>query len=194
MKRALITLVILLTAFELYSQNVDEFYSTSSRINRAGMMVLGGWAIGNMAYGGYSTLKFDDERKYFGQMNIMWNVVNAGIAGIALYQLYNTDISMFTPEQMISEHNKTQNLYLINAGLDILYMAGGLYMIHASKSSEKHQFRLKGYGQSVILQGGFLFAFDLVMYFIQRNHISSYDLPFQSMALSPKGFSIGFTF
>jgi hypothetical protein len=194
MKRALITIVFIIAAFELYSQNVDEFYLTSSKVNRTGMMVLGGWALGNMAYGGFSSLKYDDERKYFGQMNAMWNVVNAGIAGIALYQLHSTNISILTPEQMVNDHIKTQNLYLINAGLDILYMAGGLYMTHASKSSEKHQLRLKGYGQSVILQGGFLFTFDLVMYFIQRNHIGNFELPFQSMTLSTNGFSIGFTF
>ncbi|PKP38922.1 MAG: hypothetical protein CVT98_04200 [Bacteroidetes bacterium HGW-Bacteroidetes-15] len=194
MKRALFTIIVLLFATELFSQNIEEFYSTSTRINRTGMMVLGGWAISNMAYGAYGNWKFDDERKYFGQMNMMWNLVNAGIAGFALYQFHNTDISLLSPEQMVNNHTKTQNLYLINAGLDILYMAGGFYMIHASKNNEKHQFRLKGYGQSVILQGGFLFAFDLVMYAIQRNHIGNFDLPVKTLAISPYGLSLGFTF
>jgi hypothetical protein len=34
----------------------------------------------------------------------------------------------------------------------------------------KKQDLLKGYGNSVILQGGFLMIFDLVMWGIQRNH------------------------
>lgn len=194
MKKIIVLVSIILVAGALQAQSVDDFYSASNRINQAGMLVLGGWAISNMAYGGYGWSKYNDERKYFGQMNVMWNIVNASIAGFALYQFHNTDIASLTTEQMIANHNKTQNLYLFNAGLDVLYMAGGAYMINVSRRSEKYGNLLKGYGQSVILQGGFLFAFDLVMYFIQRNHINSFDLSQKSIALTPNGINLSFVF
>lgn len=177
---------------DIVAQDFVDFYSKSNNINRTGMLVLGGWALSNIAYGGYGNLKYDNERKYFNQMNMMWNFVNVGIAGFALYQSFSTDFSLLTQEQMINNHTNTQNLYLINAGLDILYMAGGWYMINASNSSEKNQMRLKGYGQSVILQGGFLFAFDLVMYAIQRNHLDNFNTSLSGLTVNPMG--IGFTF
>ncbi|MDR9407460.1 MAG: hypothetical protein RI573_01330, partial [Balneolaceae bacterium] len=36
----------------------------------------------------------------------------------------------------------------------------------------KENNRLTGYGQSLILQGGFLFAFDTVLYFLNRSESS----------------------
>jgi len=55
----------------------------------------------------------------------------------------------------------------MNTGLDVGYMLGGLYLIERSKNAEKKPERLKGFGKSIILQGAFLFAFDLTAYFIQ---------------------------
>lgn len=194
MKKIIVLVSFVIVAGAIQAQSVDDFYSTSKSINRTGMLVLGGWAISNMVYGGYGWSKYNDERKYFGQMNLMWNIVNASIAGFALYQFHNTDIASLTTEQMISNHNKTQNLYLFNTGLDILYMAGGAYMINASKRSEKYGDLLKGYGQSVILQGGFLFVFDLAMYLIQRNHINTFNFSQNSVAITPTGFNLSFVF
>jgi hypothetical protein len=45
-------------------------------------------------------------------------------------------------------------------------MGAGLLMRHFSSNSEKRGDLLKGYGNAVILQGGFLLVFDMAMYFI----------------------------
>ena len=42
-------------------------------------------------------------------------------------------------------------------------------MRHLSANTEKRGEMLKGYGNSVILQGGFLLVFDMLMYFIMRD-------------------------
>jgi hypothetical protein len=63
-----------------------------------------------------------------------------------------------------------QNIFIFNAGLDVGYMAIGLYLMERSKNASKNQDLLKGYGSSLILQGGFLFAFDLVMYFVHKSN------------------------
>lgn len=176
----------------IQGQTVEEIFNQSNKINRTGMLVLGGWALSNIAYGGYGSLKFSEEKKYFSQMNMMWNLVNAGIAGYALYQFGNTDFSVLSPNQMVSKHNQTQNLYLINAGLDVIYMAGGAYLIRASKNSTNHHHRLLGYGQSVVVQGGFLFVFDLAMYFIQRNH--GFEAAKHAVSISPAGVTLSLSF
>lgn len=178
-------LVALLFGLSLTAQGNTEVFKTSSDINRTGMMFLGGWALANFAYGGYEWGTNSGSRKYFGQMNVMWNIVNVSIAGFALYQNYTTDFSLLTPEAMHSKHNQTTNLYLINAGLDILYAAGGWYMIHAASKRNKYSDLLKGYGNSVILQASFLFAFDMIMFFIQKNISPNFNIPLHSFAVSP---------
>jgi hypothetical protein len=189
----LIALLTIGTASLAFSGNPEDLFAKHNRINHSGMLVLGGWAIANMTQGAIGNFKYTDERKYFGQMNFMWNIVNLGIASFALYQISSTDISSLSVDQMALKYNKSQNLYLINAGLDILYMAGGLFMINASKKYQKNELMLKGYGQSVILQGGFLFAFDLAMYFIQNKHIGNFRSSISSLSIYPNGFKIDLT-
>lgn len=184
----------LLYASTLFAQNSTDAFTISSNTNKTGMLVLSGWALTNFVYGGYGWAKHNDSRKYFGQMNVMWNVVNAGIAGFALYQHFTTDFSILSSQEMLSKHSQTMNLYLINAGLDVLYAAGGWYMIQASLKNEKYSDLLKGYGQSVILQASFLFTFDLAMYFIQLNNSSNFNIPLQSFALGVNGISFTIAF
>jgi hypothetical protein len=184
----LIALLTIGTVSLAFGENPEDLFAKHNRINRSGMLVLGGWAIANMTQGAIGNFKYTDERKYFSQMNLMWNVVNVGIASYAIYQINSMDIASLSPEQMAQKFTQSQNLYLINSGLDILYMAGGLFMINASKKSVKNEFMLKGYGQSVILQGGFLLAFDLAMFFIQNKQIGSFNNGASSFSFSPIGF------
>lgn len=194
MKRNIITLALLAITSFAFAQESTNFFPKSNRINRTGMMVLGGWAIANMATGTYGSLKFSGEEKYFHQMNLMWNVVNAGIASYAIYQFYSTDFASYTTAQQLSKHIDTERLYLINAGLDVLYIAGGVILINASKRNEKRRDLLNGYGKSVILQGGFLLVFDLAMYFIQYNHRINFGTHIQTLNINPMGLSASITF
>ena len=163
-------LMILGSSFTHAQQDTLSFFQNSQSINNTGMIVLGAWALGNITSGAYGMIKGSGSNKYFHQMNFFWNFVNASIASYALYTGFNTDYLSLTNSELLSKQTSTQNLYLINAGLDIFYMGTGAYLIHRSKSAEKRNDLLKGYGQSVILQGGFLFVFDLIMYGIQFKH------------------------
>jgi hypothetical protein len=108
--------------------------------------------------------------KYFGQMNLFWNVVNLSIAGFALYGNYTTDASMMNGQEMLAKHLKTENILLINSVLDVGYIGAGFLMRHLSAGSAKREDLLKGYGNSVIMQGAFLLVFDLVMYGFLRDY------------------------
>lgn len=166
-KRVVMSVLLLMTAVTMSAQTGGESFSEASlAANNAGMYVLGGWALANMAAGAYGWVAFEGEKKYFSQMNLFWNVVNLSIAGFALYSNYSTDVSLMSEGELLARHLKTERLFLINSGLDVGYMGAGLLMRHLSSNSEKRGDLLKGYGNAVILQGGFLLVFDMVMYFI----------------------------
>jgi hypothetical protein len=57
---------------------------------------------------------------------------------------------------------------LFNAGLDVGYIMTGLYLTELSRRAGEQQERLEGYGWSLVLQGGFLLGFDLILYLVQR--------------------------
>jgi hypothetical protein len=160
----LMLVAIVATVTVSAQQSTQGIYSESLAITRTGLYVLGGWSVANIAAGGYGWASRDGQTKYFGQMNLFWNVINLSIAGIGLYGNYNADIAGLLPGEMVSEMIKTEKIFLINAGADVVYMGAGLLLRHYSGRSANRHDMLKGYGNSVILQGAFLFVFDLVMY------------------------------
>ena len=70
---------------------------------------------------------------------------------------------------MLKHQSKTEKTYIFNTALDLAYIAGGLYMTERSKSRTDPA-KLKGYGNAIMLQGGFLFVYDAVNYFIHNKH------------------------
>ena len=59
-----------------------QFNAQRERTSGTSMLVLGGWAVGNMVAGGIgmATTPSGSEAFHFHQMNAAWNVVNLGIA------------------------------------------------------------------------------------------------------------------
>lgn len=151
-----------------------------------GMEVLLAWSAANLAAGGigYAT---DEPRRYFHQMNAAWNVVNAGIATAGLLGLRSELGVQVTGAEALQEAVHFEKILLLNAGLDVAYVAAGglLYERGRRKNSE----RLRGYGQSLWLQGGFLFAFDLVVYFATHRHTT--DL-IETLTVTPNGLAFRF--
>ena len=113
---------------------------------------------------------------------------------VRLLDMAGTDFTLLSDSEMMRKQIRSENLYLINAGLDILYMAGGAWMIHAAGNNEKRHDMLKGYGQAVILQGAFLFLFDLTKFAIQYNHRLNFTETTTNLGLTGNGLtlSIGF--
>ncbi|MEM1359137.1 MAG: hypothetical protein AAGF89_13100, partial [Bacteroidota bacterium] len=106
------------------------------------------------------------ETRYFHEMNALWNSVNLAIAGIGYFSITGQDPSSWDLATSFQKHQSFQKILLFNAGLDLGYIAGGLYLTERAKRNGVNQERLRGFGKSIMLQGGFLFVFDLVNYFI----------------------------
>lgn len=150
---------------------IQSFEAGRGEINRTGMIVLGSWAVGNLLMGAYGNYKYEGQTKYFHQFNAMWNVVNLGIAAFGYFSAAGSDPGSMTASQILNEYNSLQNFLLLNAGLDVAYMVTGLYLKERAKNSSNAD-RLRGYGNSLLLQGGFLLAFDVALYFIHQNNAS----------------------
>ena len=139
------------------------------------MLVLGGWALTNIALGAGLQGSRSGSDRYFHRMNAYWNVVNLGIAGFGYYAATQLDPAGYDLATSINKHHGFQKILLFNAGLDVGYVLGGLYLTERAKNRPDQRDRLRGFGQSIMLQGGFLFAFDLVNYFIAKSRTD--DIP-----------------
>jgi hypothetical protein len=167
------TALFLINTLFIYAQSIDLQSFNAKRIKdtKTDMMILGGWALGNMAVSGILLGNTEGGvTKGYHQMNIGWNAVNLTIAGFGYLAAMKNNPASFDLYSSINEHYKLQKIFIFNAGLDVGYMAAGAYLIERSKSSLKNPEQMKGFGQAIIVNGAFLFAFDLVNYFIQSGH------------------------
>lgn len=124
----------------------------------------------------------------------MWNVVNLGIAALGYFNAVNSNPSSMTNLEIIKDYNSLQSILLLNAGLDAAYIMTGFYLKERSKNSTSAE-RLQGYGNSLLLQGGFLLAFDIALYFIHQNNANINLYPhLESLLAGGGGLSVNFNF
>jgi hypothetical protein len=171
--KSYLTVLFLSNAFFIYAQTLDlkSFNERRIKDTRTDMMILGGWALGNMAVSGILLANTEGGvAKGFHQMNIGWNAVNLTIAGFGYLAAMKSNPASFDLFGSVDEHYKLQRLFIFNAGLDVGYVAAGAFLMERSKSRLKNPEQMKGFGQAIIVNGTFLFVFDLVNCFIQAGH------------------------
>ena len=174
MRKFILTSTLLCCCVFLCAQGSDLGAFNKERLERQriSMIVLGGWAVGNIAVGASLYGNRQGEDRYFHLMNMGWGVINLGLATAGYLSAVNTDPTSLDLYQSVQAQHNLQKILLLNTGLDVGYVLGGLYLIERSKTRGKKPERLKGFGRSIILQGAFLFAFDLGAYFIQTSQNS----------------------
>ena len=154
------------------------------------MLSLGSYAVANFAISGAAYFSSEDEySKRFHEMNVMWNTVNMGLA-LPGYIKARRGGAPMTREEMLKAQKKTESIFLINDVLDLGYIATGIWMREVAPNQLDQEDLFKGYGNSLILQGSFLLAFDAVAYYIHHNH--GKKLPaFEKVSLSSTQLGIG---
>ena len=192
MKFFLVLVFSLLCAIMVWGQSDFWLGYNQNRIQKqqTAMKILGTWAVGNILLGSIMVGKSNGVTQGFHQMNIGWNAVNLAIAGFGWYSTSRIDPASFDVYTTIQENYKLQKILLFNAGLDIGYVAGGAYLIERSKNTTKRPDRLKGWGQSLLLQGGFLFAFDLTAYLILAKDNEKLKPIINQLSPSPNGIGL----
>ena len=157
-----------LTAFSQQRSALDLYNRERNKITKNAMIVLGGWSAANIIYSSIATGQTSGTARYFHQMNVMWGGINLGLA--ALGYLGTRNIDGLTMSQSLKQQAGIEKTYMFNAGLDIAYIASGLYLKERSKNASKNPQKLKGYGESIILQGAALLLLDGVMFTIHNIH------------------------
>ena len=191
MKKYLLVSTCLLFSFLAIGQSpLADFNQNRLDRQRNAMIVLGTWAVGNIAAGSILQANRTGEDQYFHRMNAYWNGVNLILAGSGLYTALTTDPGGFDLAESIVQQQRIEKILLFNAGLDVGYMLGGAYLMERARRPDQEQpERLRGFGRSIVLQGAFLFAFDLGAYFYI--HQNAADLPPLMGCLSFTGDAIG---
>ena len=132
MKKLLILgLLVFLFSFDAWSQSNDltSFNTDRLQVNKIGMIVLGGWALGNIGINGVLLKNPKSaEQGHFYRMNIFWNVVNLGLAIPGLRRSMITDPASLNMAETVSEFHQMGKVLIFNAGLDIAYIAGGFLL------------------------------------------------------------------
>ncbi len=162
--RILLLLLFALQAGFLAAQTatlLPEFNRERLARTRNSMYWLGGWGAANLAVGAIGMRRTSGEQRAFHQMNLAWGAVNLGLAATGWWTAVHADPASFDLYQTVRQHHRLPKIFLFNAGLDLGYMAGGLWLRERAKTAVRRPERLRGYGRSILLQGAFLFVFDL---------------------------------
>lgn len=149
---------------------VADYKRDYNKINEHLMLTLGSYAMGNFAISGAGYFAAQDEyTKRFHEMNVMWNTVNFGLA-LPGYLKAKKNAGDWDAVEMERQQRKTQSIFLINSAVDIGYIATGVYLRGEANNRSDDSDLFRGYGDSMVLQGSFLFAFDLVAYAVHKRH------------------------
>ena len=111
------------------------------------------WGIGSMAVGTGMLFSGNPRVQYAGIQNIAWGAIDAGIAYLGTR---NLDTERLT-KSPLQKRRQFRNALWINGLLDVLYIGAGYWMYSKGKNE-----KIKGTGVGVMVQGGFLFAFDWI--------------------------------
>ncbi len=171
MQKILPLLCLLTLSTASFSQQIDltKFEKERTGIQKKSMIALAVWSVGNLVVSGIATDTRNKENRYFHQMNVMWGGINLAIAGLGYWGASKEKIDNPVLADVLKHQNRIEKTYLINAGLDVVYVAGGLIM-NKTSDNQKNPEKFKGYGNSIMMQGGFLLLYDAIIYAIHKNH------------------------
>jgi len=147
--------------------NWEELNISRLTSQKRALWTLGGWAAANIVVGVGASFASQGHWKHFHQFNAAWNSVNLALAGFGLRDVYAADPAAFSGLETLQEIESLQKILLLNTGLDLAYLAvGGWLVTRAQVPDVKRPDMLKGFGNSLFLQGGFLLVFDSVFYLV----------------------------
>jgi hypothetical protein len=193
MRRSIFVLLVLLLANTFYSlsQELDIYLEKEKKLERNSMIVLTSWGGLNLATGliGWNTTK--GESSYFNQMNASWGLINAGIGTAAL--LIHKEKSRTAPSALEASH-RTEKVLLLNTGLDVAYVTAGFLFRSESKNNLENADRFRGFGNSLLMQGGFLLLFDIAQLILHTRHRNlNKKILWDNLSMSDSGLGVKYT-
>lgn len=138
----------------LYSALLSMHEQRQQQMQRNKYILLG-WGTANMVSG---VALLGSEYRDFGVMNASWGAINTGIALLALRSARQAGNAAPSHGEMLRDEQQFNRIVALNTGLDVAYMVAGLAMMREGQSS-----MIRQYGTSVLVQGAFLFVYDLFL-------------------------------
>ena len=123
-----------------------------------GMGVLSFWSITNIYLWRKNNSQKASLKYYFWQINGLWNIINLIIAIVASI-IVGIDTANFNTNDTLQ--SLQIKIIAANILLDLIYVTIGLILENRGKKNTN--LRLRGYGESIQLQGAFLFCFDSML-------------------------------
>ena len=192
MKNTVLLSLLLLCSLHGYCGSLDTtgFAALNARrihTDLTGMKVLGAWGIVNTVGGIVGAIAaYDTKWKRFHEMNAAWGVINLSIAGLGYIGARRELGKHYSATQDLHRYEATKRLYLLNGGLDGLYIATGIFLKeHAKHSSQSDLYR--GFGSSLVLQGAGLLLFDITMFTAHQNQDKRWYRALQGLSISGNG-------
>lgn len=153
---------------KIKSQDSLSFHKEFYKTQQNSLLLLSSWSVGNLALSPFLGTNFKvfrnnfvgdvSSKDYFHQMNFNWNLLNAGIVGMSHFLVYKDQRKPWNIQELSLKKKKAEKSIIINMGLDVAYMIFGLLIKHSDKNLPVNQ----GYGNSLILQGGYLLLYDAI--------------------------------
>lgn len=168
-----------------HTPTLSEWNEDRLSLNRNAMWVLGAWAVGNMATGAIGFgVSGDETWRHFHLGNLIWNGVNLALAIIGLVNNWKADGKPLDAKELMKGSQTLEKVFFINAGLDVAYLATAAFLLQRGDATG--DVRFTGFGQALLLQGGFLLVFDLTMALLNTRMSNKL---FDRLTLTPLGVS-----
>ncbi len=161
-------------------------------ITRGYMTALGAWGLVNVVQGSISTTNTVGPEHYFHQMSAYFNAVNVGIAAVGFLGIKKQLLKTNTLASEIQAQQKIQKILLINSALDVGYFGIGLLMRNSGIKNQNA--KIQGYGGSIMLQGAFLLAYDLLQFGAHRKNGKRLGQKFGIWTLGPTTTGMGLAY
>ncbi len=145
----------------LKSQDSTSIHDLFYKKQQQSLSLLSGWSVGNLIYSPLVTKNLFNPKSsndHFHQMNFSWNLLNVGIAGLGHIIVNKDSKKPWDMKTLYDKKKKAEKSIIINMGLDLAYMVTGLLL----KNNNSEYSMNKGYGNSLILQGGYLLFYDAI--------------------------------
>jgi hypothetical protein len=168
MKKLIVILLFIVFGKAQAQDSLTTFNLNREHIKKNGMEVLGSWAIAHIALGTIASSNTTGSVKYYYQMDALWNVINLGAAVSGYISAINNAGRPLSVTESLKQQRQTENIFLINGGLDVGYIGAGIFLNHRGSTTNSNQ--LQGYGSSIIVQGAFLLLFDATMYTAEKHN------------------------
>jgi hypothetical protein len=200
LNRICLFLIGLLLCMNLHAQKDfnDSIALSRNRITEKAMITLGSWAAVNIVSGFIVSGQTQGEAKYAWQMNAYWNLINGGLAVMGYIGTRKAMARKYGLADNEDAQQSIEKLYVFNFGLDLAYIASGFFLREKGMNAVnlKSRDQLRGYGTSIIAQGGFLLLMDGVMIGLHHKNSLRLNKKLKSLELGagPNGLGLNYSF